>query len=564
MSSLGRQWIATTGWLAVCGALLAVLLLTETTSLHHKGLTTDEPLHYEYGYRVLNGAPERTSALNSSTMPFSSVHAMTSINLAVFARTAGLPLDTSWNGQLTRGRYATILLSLLLALYVLKWSYELYGRNGAVLSLSLYVFDPNLLAHDHLVTADLPAALMTTMALYHFWHFLKLGGKRRALFSAVTLGLSQLAKYSCVYLYPIFLAIAAIYYRFKPATEATKPDQSHSLSSNLRRWFIVITFFAAVSIVAINLGFDFDGIGTPLSGYTFKDPFFKQLQATPIVGNLPLPLPVPYVQGLDLVKFEEKMGEAWGNIYVAGQLRVNHHNGTLHGFPGYYFYAAFFKVPIAKQIIFLVALFGYFSRHRQPTARGLRREEIFLLVPILFYWIYFNFFFNAQIGIRHVLPVFVLATIFCGRFLAASESKLRRYAAVILVIWAGASALSYYPHFISYFNEFVPDRKLAYRHLADSNLDWRGNEWYLTEYVRRHPGVIVDPRKPQAGRIVVPVNALVGINRSPEEYRWLREHFTPVDHIAYSYLVYDVPKEMLPQGGGGSKGPKELPPGTCY
>ena len=182
-----------------------------------------------------------------------------------------------------------------------------------------------------------------------------------------------------------------------------------------------------------------------------------------------------------------------------------------------------------------------------------------MLVPILFYWIYFNFFFNAQIGIRHVLPVFVLATIFCGRFLAASESKLRRYAAVILVIWAAASALSYYPHFISYFNEFVPDRKLAYRHLADSNLDWRGNEWYLTEYVRRHPGVIVDPRKPQAGRIVVPVNALVGINRSPEEYRWLREHFTPVDCVAYSYLVYDVPKERLPQGGGDSTGSKELP-----
>ena len=40
-------------------------------------------------------------------------------------------------------------------------------------SLSLYVFDPNLLAHGQLVTADLPAALMTTMALYHFWHFLK-------------------------------------------------------------------------------------------------------------------------------------------------------------------------------------------------------------------------------------------------------------------------------------------------------------------------------------------------------------------------------------------------------
>ncbi len=543
MTSRVRRWVAMPGWLSLCGTLLAVLLLIQMTSLQHKGLTTDEPLHYEYGYRVLNGVTERTSALNSSTMPFSSVHAMTSINLAVFARTAGLPLDTSWTGQITRGRYATIALSLLLALYVLKWSYELYGRNGALLSLSLYVFDPNLLAHDHLVTADLPAALMTTMALYHFWHFLKLGGKRRALFSAVTLG---------------------IYYRFRPATEATKPDQSHSLSSNLSHWFIVITFFAAVSVVTINLGFCFAGIGTPLSEYALKDPIFKKLQATPIVRDVPLPMPVPYVQGLDLVKFEERMGEAWGNIYMAGHLRVNHHDGTLHGFPGYYFYAAFFKVPIAKQIIFLVALVGYFLRRVQPTARGLRREEIFLLVPILLYWIYFNFFFNAQIGIRHVLPVFALATIFCGRFLAVPESKLRRCAAVILVIWAAASALSYYPHFISYFNEFVPDRKLAYRHLADSNLDWRGNEWYLTEYVRRHPGVIVDPHKPQAGRIVVPVNALVGVNRSPEEYRWLREHFTPADHIAYSYLVYDVPKEMLPHSKGNSQGPKELPPGTCY
>jgi hypothetical protein len=293
-----------------------------------------------------------------------------------------------------------------------------------------------------------------------------------------------------------------------------------------------------------------------LSRYTFIDPVFKKLQATPIVGNLPLPLPVPYVQGLDLVKFEERMGQAWGNIYMAGHLRVNHHDGTLHGFPGYYFYAAFFKVPIATQIIFLVALLGYFSRRGPPAARRLRREEVFLLVPILFYWVYFNFFFNAQIGIRHVLPVFALATIFCGRFLAAPECKLRRYIAVILVVWTAVSALSYYPHFISYFNEFVPDRKLAYRHLADSNLDWRGNEWYLTEYIRRHPEVIVDPRKPQAGRIVVPVNALVGVNRSPEEYRWLREHFTPVDHIAYSFLVYDVPTKMLPRGRGDFKGPK--------
>ena len=533
--------------LIVVGALLAVLLLIHITSLRHKELTTDEPLHYHYGYRVLHGMPRRTGAIDSSTMPFSGVHAMTSGTLAVIARTVGIPADMSPNGQVKRGRYATIALSLLLALYVLKWSYELYGRNGALLSLSLYVFDPNLLGHGQLVTADLPAALMITVALYHFLHFLNLGGKRRALLSAVTLGLSQLAKYSCIYLYPIFLVIAAIYCRSTPAAEAVRPSRWPRLLCVLLCWTGVTAFFAAVSILMINLGFGFNGIGTPLSGYTLNDPVFKKLQATPIVGNLPLPLPVPYVQGLDLVKSEERMGLAWGNIYMAGKLRVNHHDGTLHGFPGYYFYAAFFKVPIAKQVIFLVALFGYFSRRGQTMTSALRREEIFLLVPILIYWIYFNFFFNAQIGIRHVLPVFSLATIFCGRFLATPESKLRRYTGVIVAAWVAASTLSYYPHFISYFNEFVRDRRLAYRHLADSNLDWSGNYWYLIEYIRRHPGVIVDPRKPQAGRIIVPVNALVGVNRNPEEYRWLREHFSPVDHIAYSLLVYDVPKEMLPQ-----------------
>ncbi len=547
MSNRLWQWMAMRWRLIVVGALLAVLLLIHITSLRHKELTTDEPLHYHYGYRVLHGMPRRTGAIDSSTMPFSGVHAMTSGTLAVIARTVGIPADMSPNGQVKRGRYATIALSLLLALYVLKWSYELYGRNGALLSLSLYVFDPNLLGHGQLVTADLPAALMITVALYHFWQFLKLGGKRRALLSAVTLGLSQLAKYSCIYLYPIFLVIAAIYCRSTPAAEAVRPSRWPRLLCVLLCWTGVTAFLSAVSILMINLGFGFNGIGTPLSGYTLNDPVFKKLQATPIVGNLPLPLPVPYVQGLDLVKSEERMGLAWGNIYMAGKLRVNHHDGTLHGFPGYYFYAAFFKVPIAKQVIFLVALFGYFSRRGQTMTSALRREEIFLLVPILIYWIYFNFFFNAQIGIRHVLPVFSLATIFCGRFLATPESKLRRYTGVIVAAWVAASTLSYYPHFISYFNEFVRDRRLAYRHLADSNLDWSGNYWYLIEYIRRHPGVIVDPRKPQAGRIIVPVNALVGVNRNPEEYRWLREHFSPVDHIAYSLLVYDVPKEMLPQ-----------------
>ena len=58
----------------MCGMLASLLLLLHITSLRHKGLTTDEPLHYQYGDRVLHKSPRRAGALDSSTMPFSSVN----------------------------------------------------------------------------------------------------------------------------------------------------------------------------------------------------------------------------------------------------------------------------------------------------------------------------------------------------------------------------------------------------------------------------------------------------------------------------------------------------------
>ena len=50
--------------------------------------------------------------------------------------------------------------------------------------------------------------------------------------------------------------------------------------------------------------------------------------------------------------------------------------------------------------------------------------------------------------------------------------------------------------------------------------------------------------RPVAGTIVVRVNALVGTTQ-PERYRWLRETFEPVEHIAYAHLVFHVTPEDL-------------------
>ncbi len=108
------------------------------------------------------------------------------------------------------------------------------------------------------------------------------------------------------------------------------------------------------------------------------------------------------------------------------------------------------------------------------------------------------------------------------------------------------SALSYHPHYIAYFNELIGPRVNAYRYLADSNLEWEDHTYFIERYQRRHPELrlVVEPATPQAGDILVGANQLVGVIH-PEKYRWLREHFRPVDHVGYSHLLFRVTPEEL-------------------
>ena len=71
--------------------------------------------------------------------------------------------------------------------------------------------------------------------------------------------------------------------------------------------------------------------------------------------------------------------------------------------------------------------------------------------------------------------------------------------------------LSYYPHFIPYFNELLWDRKRAYTVLADSSLVLDENHWYMRRYLRKHPEVVFEPDAPMAGTLLVRVEFYVGL-----------------------------------------------------
>jgi hypothetical protein len=113
------------------------------------------------------------------------------------------------------------------------------------------------------------------------------------------------------------------------------------------------------------------------------------------------------------------------------------------------------------------------------------------------------------------------------------------------------SSLSFYPHFLSYTTEIIPDRKMIYRYMADSNVDWGQNAYYVEDYIQRHGDehIALRPEGPVAGTVIVNVNDLVGVNVSPKRYAWLRENFLPEEHIAYSWLVFRVTEADLERLG---------------
>lgn len=488
-------------------------------------LTRDEDKHYQYGWNVINGNSTR---FDDSKMPVSALNALP----AKLAELSGNDRLIRIGSRFYVARSVTIFFSCLVAFLVFYWARKLYGFIPAVFSLLLYVLDPNIIAHSQLVTTDLYATGTIAFAFFCLWIFANDRTRRNGLWCAFALGVSQLAKYTAIVLYPLFL-IALLSFDLSKWGRAMRKKET---AGKFILRYLKYTFVAAlVSIIVINAGFLFNRTFTPFGEFTFRSKVFQGIQnALPILTQLRVPVPYPYLQGIDLIRFNEQTGASYGNIYLLGHL------SAVKGFPGYFIVASLLKVPIATQVILILALILYFSRKDQRI--DFFRNEIFLLLFVAVFTVYLNFFYNAQIGIRHFLPVFPLLYVFSGNLFAGWNdfSAVQKSLSWGLIAYLLASTFSYYPYNISYFNEIVWDRTQAYKYLADSNIDWGQGRKELREYLSNNPAAIYQPAKPRYGQIIVSVNNLVGITIDPGKYAWLRENFEPVDTIAYTFLIYDI------------------------
>jgi hypothetical protein len=524
LSRRGQDSIA---WLIILS-----FFLLNALSVQGHDWTYDEPEHYQYGMNLLNGDSTR---FDDSKMPVSAWNALP-------ARVGEVLPDGPMRvylKELSIARLMTTLFSMVVAFMVFYWARELYGWIPAFFSLALYVLDPNIIAHSQLVTTDLYVTGMVLFCSYWLRRFANDRKWQNGLWLAVMLGLAQLTKYTAVSLYGLF-AIAWLVHDWPSLKKTFETGVWQGIRSVVWQFARYALVAAAVSILIINVGFLFNRTFTSLRNYSFRSELFRSIQSK---VSFVVPVPYPYLEGLDWVIQRERTNTGFGRVYLLGETRF------AQGFPGYYFIASLLKVPISTQIILLSALAVYLiDRQRWGTFLD---NEWFLLWPVLFYTLYFNFFYRAQMGIRFYLVIFPLLYVFAGGlFIHWRDFGGRQKIAVLaLGIHLIVSVISYYPSYLSYFNEIVWERKTAYRYLADSNLDWGQDGLRLKQYLDDHPTVRQAPVKPdllsEKTSYFLEINLFLGITTEPGTFEWLRENFEPVGTIASSYLLFEITPEQM-------------------
>lgn len=505
--------------------LFAVYLINGLIAIPRNSVTYDEMDHWSYGKRILKGQPQKVYTYDdASAMPISGLNAIPRaieqvLNPKLSKTDGGL-------SDIMHGRYMTLLVCILIGIYVYKWSGELFGEWGGVLSLFLFVFCPNIHAHDTLLTTDAYTALFALTTFYYFYKFVQNSGWKYFILFSFSFGIAQISKYSLLHLIPIF-TLLSLFILIKRKTIFI------NWKKNLLRFFVFLMITAAI----INTAYLFNGSGRKLDAYNFYSTTFQSFQKISVVKSIPLPLPVPYVEGIDITYHMTELGAGHpltgGRNYLNGEFRTN------TGFWNYYLLMLLYKTPIPYLLIFLLLALVY--------AKNLKRGSFFspefiIGLGLLYYLIYFSFFLSIQSGNRHIVFFYPLLYILAGRLTKVIwKRKYKLAGAGILAIYSLVSFYIYFPNLISYTNEFIVNKTNAYKIMADASLDYGQGNYALEKYLANHPDVRIATSEPQLGKVVIGINDFVDIYGTGK-FEWLKK-YKPVGNVNYCYLLFDVTEE---------------------
>lgn len=448
-----------------------------------------------------------------------------------------------------RCRIMIALLGTALGYLVFRWSRELFGVVGGLLSLAVYAFSPDLIAHSGLVTTDLGAAAMYALACYALFKLDEKWSAWRLAFVGAAFGLAMLTKFSCLALLPLaplLLVVAAL----------TRRGERPTWRKALARGAITLGVIAVSCVLIINAGYGFKGRFKSWRSFETEMEPLATMAASP-VGALPAPFPEHFLEGLVEQK-EASNGKDFQ--YLLGQR-------SRSGWWYYYVIAFLLKAPLAVLALLVLAVYA-------GVRRADRRVFVFAVVPAVVFFVLFSVATRVNTGLRYILPVFPLLFVSFGALVPTQATRpLGRpawLAAVgALVVWLAVESAVTFPHYLAYFNQFAGGR--GERYLIDSNCDWGQDHITLRRFMKRQGlgrvhlatmgrvdpvvyGVEYDtlwPHTPVTGDVVISINLYKGHSyltpnspqdavRVPEDsYTWLHEH-EPVRRIGGSLYYFRI------------------------
>lgn len=282
----------------------------------------------------------------------------------------------------TIARWACLPFSVIGGLFCFAWSRELWRSNLAgIISLILWCFEPNILAHGELITPDCAATALGLGATYLFWRWLRQPTWGRTTTAGLVLGLAELTKTSWIILFGLYPAIWIVdrWLVRRSETGSQRPAASSDLRAESREKAAAAPLSQVVALLALglyvlNLGYGFDDSFTKLRDFTFVSHALTGLKpgepgnrfGNSWVGALPVPVPKQYLRGIDLQK---KDFEDYGQpSYLRGEWKDG-------GWWYYYIYGLAVKTPHGSQATLVIAIFTLFYFRRYPSFRLLPREE---------------------------------------------------------------------------------------------------------------------------------------------------------------------------------------------
>lgn len=377
-----------------------------------------------------------------------------------------------------------------LGLLIFVWSRRLWGDAGGLLSLGLYAFCPNFLAHAPLATSDTTMTLCLLAACGAFWRQLRVLDWKTIALSLGAVALTGVAKFSFGLLLPMFALMAVVRLASaEPLRVALGAPREFATWRGKLGVILVSAFAHAVAawiVIWACFGFRYSAVGPGMPPQTdFSWPWSVVLPAQGFwhyflngARSWHL-LPEAFLNGFATVLY----ASAQRGAFLNGEYSIT---GWLQFFP----YSFLVKTPLSQLAAFALAGgAAVVAWRRAGSAAWVRmRSDLYPVTPlvVLFavYW-GFSITIHLNIGHRHILPTYPVLFIGAGLLLRASAPRWLAALGVALALGNAAESAGIRPHYLAYFNAFAGGPANGWRHLVDSSLDWGQDLPGLATWLRR-------------------------------------------------------------------------------